>query len=308
MFAPPLRGHDKNIWFTNVVLADDGTPFVTAEYAFGGAYSGEVSGAFAWNGAWHYVPSVNPFAGLGLPSEPQNVLIATAESIENFAYIGNHLDGFPGEDLNVAKTDPKLLEISAASFDSRRLALGLGDATAMRGSFVAGFDAGLGLVATSNPSTAVLWRCAGARRSSARQCQRSILGTGAAYAVDSAGDAVGGASSDSQLSCRGSVGPPMLWRNGKAFALSVGDGLAYAISDRGAIVGTMGSECGPRFVRGFVADARAAAPRARVLDDFVTNLAGRHVVAAFGIDDAGRILCYVADDLGKRSLALLVPR
>ena len=250
------------------------------------------------------MPSVTPFAGLGLPSDPQNVEISAAESIEDFAYVGNHSDTFPGEDLNVAATDPKLLEVSAASFNSRRLALGLGDATAMGGSFVAGFDAGQGLVATSNSSTAVLWRCAGARR----RCQRSNLGVGAAYGVDPAGEAVG-TSAGHEVNCKSSDYRPMLWRNGKAVELSGTDGQAYAISDRGTIVGTMGERCRRRFERGFVADARATPPHARPLDDLVSNLAGRHVVAAFGIDNAGRILCYVADALGgNKGLALLVPR
>ncbi len=294
----------SDCWFTNVVLADDGTPFVTASYAFSGAYGGAVYGAFAWNGAWHYVPSLKPFAGLGLPSEPENVLIAAAESIQAFAYVGNHSDTYPGEDLNVAATDPKLLDLSAASFDSRRFALGLGNATAMRGSFVGGFDDGLGLVATSNPSTAVLWRCAGARR----RCQRSNLGVGVAYGVDPAGEAVG-TSAEHEVNCRSSDYRPMLWRNGKAVELSESDGQAYAISDRGTIVGTMGDICGPRFVRGFVADARATPRRARPLDDLVSNLAGRHVVDGFGIDNAGRILCYVADARGRnKRLALLLPR
>ena len=41
----------SDCWFTNVALADDGTPFVTAAYGFSGAYGGDVYGAFAWNGA-----------------------------------------------------------------------------------------------------------------------------------------------------------------------------------------------------------------------------------------------------------------
>ncbi len=310
-FAPPIRGHDRDIWFTNVAVADDGTPFVTAYYGFSGAVGGDVYGAFVWNGAWHYVPSVNPFAGLGLPSEPRNVSIAAAESIEDFAYMGNHSDTYPGEDLNIAARDPKLLDLSAVSFDSRRIGLGLGTATAMRGSFVAGFDAGRGLVANAaaDPPAAVLWRCSGSRRSSASRCKRSNLWTGAAYGVDSSGEAVGSAFPNIQeSSCNPSAGPAMLWRDGKAVELTVGAGAAYAISERGTIVGTMGDTCRPRFERGFVADARASMPRARPLDDLVTNLAGRNVVAAFGIDDDGRILCFVAGAQRKRYLALLVPR
>jgi hypothetical protein len=42
--------------------------------------------------------------------------------------------------------------------------------------------------------------------------------------------------------------------------------------------------------------------------DGFNRWANQQSAAAFGIDDAGRILCYVADSERKKSLALLVPR
>lgn len=298
--------------FRNVAVADDGTPFVTAAYGFSGAHPGSVEGAFVWNGAWHFVPAEDPFGGLGMPSEPRNVSIAAAASIHYFTYVGDHSDGFPGEDLNVAAHDPKLLDVSAASFHSRTFALGLGNATAMRDWFVAGYDSGQGLVRNGTPrsSTAVVWGCSEAQRSGTRRCRRSNLGRGAAYDVDPLGEAVGGADPD-WMRCTKELraaSPPILWRNGKAIDLAAVSGSAYGISQSGTIVGSIGPPCRPGFARGFVADAREAPPQAHPLDDLVSNLDGRHVTAAFGVDDAGRVLCVVVDARGRKRLALLVPQ
>ena len=145
----------------------------------------------------------------------------------------------------------------------------------------------------------------------ARNCRRSNLGVGAAYAVNSAGEVVGGVSLGSKSDCnlvRKKIGPAMLWRNGKAIALTAFDGIAYGISDRGTIVGTMGSVCAERYARGFVADADAVTPQARPLDELVAGLNGRHIVAAFGIDAAGRILCIVAATSRDAHLAVLIPQ
>lgn len=80
MFDPRNCGSNRSncFEFSNVVLADDGTPFVTASYSFSGAYGGEVEGAFLWNGTWRFVPPI-AFAGLRLPSDPENVVIGAAE-------------------------------------------------------------------------------------------------------------------------------------------------------------------------------------------------------------------------------------
>lgn len=294
--------------FAKVVVADDGSPFVTATQWFSGAYSGVENRAFVWSGRrWRLVPGASPFGGLGMPSEPSNVSIAAVEGLEEFAYIGDQKDGFPGEDLNIADTDPKLRDLSAVAFGATRLPLGLGNATAMRGPFVAGFDGGLGLMASQERAVALRWRCANAPSSAMRRCSRSTLGPGIAYGVDSRGEVVG----DNQTFYnRDHPGEPTLWRNGKSVALATSGGAAYAISESGAIVGTLSDylTCERCPSRGFVADANARRPHALPIDALVSNLEGRHVVAAFGVDDAGRILCYVAGGDKRRHLALLVPR
>lgn len=94
-------------------------------------------------------------------------------------------------------------------------------------------------------------------------------------------------------------------------------GAAYAIAESGAVVGTFGgSNVGPGDIvlgptSGFIADARERHPHAVPLDPLVNNLGGRHVVAAFGIANDGRILAIVGTRGDKRSrgkLAILTPQ
>lgn len=291
--------------FENVALARDGTPFVTLRYALSGAYSGVSKAALVWNGAWHVVPLGKPFSGVGKPDDPDNVSIAAADTPTSFAFIGDFYDRFPDEDLDLASRDRYYMaNVSGVEYGSLTAALGIGDATAMRGAFVAGFDARLKLVARyPQPTTAMLWRCVFSVAASRRPCIRHDLGPGVAYGVNSRGDAVG---DDEQfLHNQGELpvysGSPVLWRNQRALRLSSAHGSAYAISENGAIVGV--SDTGA-----FIANAYDAKPRARPLDELIPSLGNRHVQAAFGIADNDSILALVVGKDGKRELAVLVPQ
>jgi len=144
-----------------------------------------------------------------------------------------------------------------------------------------------------------------------RGCARSELGAGIAYAVDSRGEAVG--DDEPYVPAAGvsplhSGGSPMLWHGGQGVRLSTDRGSAYAISQRGVIVGTLSS--GPFAtspLNGFVAYADNSQAGATPLDRLVVNLGKFHVLAGLGITNDGRILCLVNGDAATRQLAELVP-
>ena len=293
-------------FFENVALARDGTPFVTLAYYFSGAYSGISKAALVWNGAWHVIPSGKPFSCVGKPDDPDNVSVGAADTPTNFAFIGDYYDSFATEDLSLAARDRYYMaDISGAEYDSRNITLGIGDATAMRGAFVAGFDAGLKLVGNGNspqPTTALIWRCV-LSVAAVHPCTRYDLGPGIAYDVDSRGDVVGDDEPflNSELPPRERSGSPVLWRDGRALRLTTGRGSAYAISENGTIVGV--SDSG-----GFIANARDANPRGRPLDELIPNPGGVHVQTAFGIADNDDILALIVGKDGERELAVLVRR
>lgn len=301
-------------YFERVTLAPDGTPFVTFAYFFSGAYSGIMRAGFLWNGQWHQVPQGKPFAGVGKPYEPGNVSIAAADGATRFAFVGDYFDGFPQEDLDRAIEDRYYMaDVSGASYDNLNVALGLGNATAMRGAFVAGFDADLKIAPSKNSdAVAVVWRCLFNEVANAHRCPRSTLGPGIAYGIDSQGEAVG--DNEPSVPSGGTLelhspGFPVLWRSGRELALSEDRGAAYAISDDGVIVGTFSTAAIPRSpLSGFVASAREGKPRARALDGLVQNLAGWHVEAALGVADDGQILVFVNSMHQKRALAVLTPQ
>jgi hypothetical protein len=300
--------------FERVTLAPDGTPFVTLEYGFSGAYSGVAHRGFLWNGRWHGVAAGKPFEGAGKPYDPDNVSIAAADDVFRFAFVGDYGDTFPNEDLNVASQDRYYMaDISAVGYNGLNFPLGIGNATAMHGAFVAGFDADRKLVASQNNDTvAVVWRCALDRLPTRHSCTRMTLGPGIAYGIDSQGEAVGDNEPSPPLGGTSELnggGFPVLWRGGHELSLSNDNrGAAYAISESGVIVGTLSA--GP-FVRslrsGFVASARDATPQARTLDDLVEDIGERHVEAALGVAGDGRILALLTDRNHKRALAVLVP-
>ena len=301
-------------YFERVALAADGTPFVTLIYSFSGAYSGEKRAGFLWNGRWHAVPSGKPFAGVGKPNDPDNISISAADGATRFVFVGDYSDTFPGEDLDLASQDHYYMaDVSGVGYDSLNIALGIGNATAMRGSFVVGFDADLKLVPSKRHDTVgVVWRCAFNDLVNIRACKRSELGPGIAYGVNSQGETVGdnepSVPSSGTLELR-SAGFPVLWRRGNTVVLSQEiNGSAYAISESGIIVGTLVGGPTPKApLSGFVASAREPKPQAHPLDNLVQNGGGWHVEAGLGVADDGRILAFVTDKDRRRELAVLVP-
>ena len=303
--------------FSSTALARDGTPFVTLSKGFSGAYSGTVKAGLVWNGSWQVVPGTMPFDHTGKQVPPSNVSIGAADTAVNFAYNGDYVDSFAGEDLVDAARDRYYQrDIAAVQYGSRRIQLGLGDAIAMRGQYVGGRDASVQLIVNNSRETltyAILWHCL-----RGAPCTRSQLGTGAAYGVDSRGDAVG---DDEQYFRQvtgdfGVLGTPMLWRKGRPISLSPETkGAAYAISEDGTIVGTFVDRAeGTAFsgTRGFIADLYDRKPRARALDSLVVNLGALRVVGAIGVADDGRILAIVQREGIRNSqmrsrLAILVP-
>jgi hypothetical protein len=307
--------HDTSdcAYFATVALARDGTAFVTLAKPFSGAYSGVLDSALMWNGSWHVVPDGKPFDHAGDPYTPTNVGIAAADSALDFAFNGNFLDGF-GYDQDIHRPS-YFRDIAAAHFGLRTTQLGLGTVTAMRGTYIAGADAGLGLGGhASFPTTALMWQCIESV-AAIHPCTRTTLGPGVAYGVDTRGDVVGDDEAQFVNGPGRGVGHPVLWRDGKRVRLSDEYGSAYAISENGTIVGTFGGEKTPQgdIVCGrtsaFIADADESQPHALSLDPLIRNLGSRHVSAALGVADDRRILAIVGangDGYKQGKLAILV--
>lgn len=304
------RNEMQCAYFEKVVLARDGTPFATYASDFSGAYSGERRAPLVWNGSWHVVKTHGALHGLAKPQDPRNVSITAADTTEDYAFVGDYGDSIPLEDLTLAANDPRwMAEIAGAVFSWGSAGLGLGSATAIRGDYVTGFDAGAKLVGPPNTPPAVLafrWECdqTGAGRN---QCRRQALGRGIAYGVDIRGDVVGDdESSRDERGDQRCQGHPVLWRDGKIGELSNFPGAAFAIAPHGTIVGMLCGSTGA-----FVADAGDARPHARALDPLIVNLGRWQVRSAFGISDDGRILALVGnnDDPpdARGRLAILVP-
>ncbi|HEX3458183.1 MAG TPA: hypothetical protein VHR97_09550, partial [Candidatus Baltobacteraceae bacterium] len=153
-------GNDDCPHFENVTLARDGTPFVTVAYVNGGAYPGVRRLAFVWNGQWHAIPKGSAVPAIGRPNAPDNFSIAAADSVERFAYVADFADGFPSEDLVLAARERSYMaDVSGMQYSSRVARLGLGNAAAMRGQFLAGFEAGMKLVRGDPHSVAIRWHC-----------------------------------------------------------------------------------------------------------------------------------------------------
>lgn len=301
-------------YFERVTLAPDGTPFVTLASDLRGAYSGSMRTGFVWNARWHRVPPGRAFTGVGKPEDPDNVSISAADGAMRFAFVGDYRDSFPQEDLDLASQDRfYMADVSGVRYDSVNIALGIGNATAISGAFIAGFDGDVKLVRSRyHDLVAIVWHCAFNERANGRTCTRSALGPGIAYGVDSYGVAVG--DNESSVPDVGSLqlhsgGSPVLWRHGHTVVLSKGVwGAAYAISESGVIAGTLTTGPGPNaLLSGFVANARETKPRAFPLDELVGNGRGWHVEAAFGVADDGRILAFVTDTNRRRELAVLAP-
>jgi hypothetical protein len=296
-------------FFSGVVVAGDGTPFVTYSVGFSGAYSGVRDAALEWNGAWHLLRKRSVLHGLSEPMDPRNISIAAAESLTSYAFVGNYSDLYPMEDLDDASRDRSYMaNVSGVTFPWGSSALGIGDATAIRGPFVAGFNGGLTIIGAPGeglPTVALRWKCT-QDTSGTHRCGRQILGTGVAYGVDSSGDVVG----DNEprfipkKMLMHFLGRPVLWTDNGVVQLSGGYGSAYAISRSGLIVGTAGGT-------GFIARAHGRHPHAISLDSLTGNLESHHITSAFGVSDNGRILAVVDGDrrdASRGELAVLLPR
>ncbi len=203
--------------FTRIVVAADGTPFVTFSDHFSGAFSGIREAALVWNGSWHVLQKQKVLHGLAKPRDPDNLSIAAADTPDDYAFTGNYHDSFANEDLNDAARAPfYMADVSGVSFYWGSVGLGLGDATAIRGPFVAGFDGGIKLVGPPPeglPALALLWRCVQSALA-VHPCAKTVLGPGVAYGVDSRGEVVGDDEPQfaGDSSALHAVGRPVLWR------------------------------------------------------------------------------------------------
>ncbi len=295
----PMPCRRDGCTFDNVALAYDGTPFVTLEHYFGGAHLGFDEAAFVWNGSWHVVLEGVPFENRRGYAAPDNLSIGAADTPSSFAINGDFAGEQPGFQLP---------PVAAARLSGGIASLGDGIALAMRGAYVAGVR--VNPADSSRGPAAIRWRC---DPNAGTPCVLNNLGPGIPYAVDSHGEVVGsdGSRMPPPATAFDDAGEPVLWRAGKALVLSTRFGAAYAISESGTIVGTAEPSCGDRCrgpMRGFIADARDERPRARLLDPLVQNLGRRHLIAAFGVADDGRILALVGRDRENAKLAILVPQ
>ncbi len=133
------------------------------------------------------------FTGVGKPEDPDNVSISAADGAMRFAFVGDYRDSFPQEDLDLASQDRfYMADVSGVRYDSVNVALGIGNATAISGAFIAGFDGDVKLVRSRyHDLVAIVWHCAFNERANGRTCARSALGPGIAYGINSYGVAVG---------------------------------------------------------------------------------------------------------------------
>lgn len=279
-------------FITGIALARDGTPFATLSDTITGAFTGQRHVVLVWNGAWHVVPKGNPFGDPNTPNTPTNLSIAAADSAVGYAYNGDFADWHPPEGWN---------GLGAVNFGLQTILLGENYVvTAMRGAYAAGAD--------NDSGSAVLWHCPQSSKG-AHSCESTELGPGIVSGVDSRGEAVGDDNADRpEIYLFQFYGRPVLWRDGKPLRLSDANGMAYAISESGLIVGTLDKP-----VRAFVAYARGRQPHVTELDSVVGNRGQFHVAAALGVSNDGRILVLVQPANGRypaehRQLALLFPQ
>jgi hypothetical protein len=277
-FDRGYTGRDPPVHFTDVSLADDGTPFATVAYFFDGAYSGDDEAAFIWNGeAWRNA----------LPGEKHSFRIGAAESVVRVAFVRTHSDE-PGAVAGVALSDPHWHEDRVVlGADGSAHELGYGIATALRGEYLVGYRSGSYVRRAADPPhpfTAVEWT--GVRT--------AVLGPGIAFGVSASGEAVG-----TNVERPSEMGQPVLWQRGIRSVLSGSNGSAFAISDDGTIVGSAGG-------RGFIASDRGARRRLVALDSLLLDRSW-HIVAALGIAANGRIEAVAERPGGAPQIVLLDP-
>jgi hypothetical protein len=266
--------------FTGVTMADDGTPAATVEYQFSGAYSGIESANYLWNGArWRSaLPSGK------LPVATTNFSSIAVDTPTRYACNGDYDDTVAL--LDEAENDPHYQENEALLVDgSRTLALGYGAVTAMRGTFVVGYFAGMKHVLMNQsvpplPPEALEWTAG----------KRLTLGPGIAYGVNARGDAVGD---------DGHGQAPMLWHNARALRLSDAPGTAYGIGADGTIVGRVGDDA-------FLARGDDSTRKLVRIDSLLRD-SGWHIAAAYAIASSGRILATGRHRGGPMTLLVLDP-
>lgn len=251
----------------SIALTDDGTPIVNVVSKFTGGYSGSEEASFIRRGrTWRPALARPGAVGAG------NRWVAAAQRSDKVAYVVDHLDDFPGQ----TTPDKALLLDSKATTP-----LGNGIATAIRATYVTGYDAGFpGL----RPLRAFEWTGRG----------RVDLGPGIAWNVNAAGDVVG----DDRSTVDG-VGHPTVWHNGHPVRISAHTGSAFAISDAGTIVGAIDDDA---FVvlRG---DVHHSPQR---LDALVRDR-NWHISRAFAVASDGTVLAQASRHGGAPVLVLLKP-
>lgn len=267
-----------------ITFADDDTIFATISSSFAGGYIGTEEAVYEWHGGrWLNAPSWSSMSADG-----SNFTIGAAASASRFVLNGNFGAAIP--DLDASSSDPHFREdFAVAVVGHKRLPLGYGSATSMRGQFVVGYFAGERSVPNFDPAHAVVaWQWVNGLR--------KVLGAGIAYSVNRSGTVVGN-------DCRelDELGRPTLWRGNRQFQLSSQLGSAYAISDDGLVVGTTGNSA-------FVARTLEKQSTFKVspLDNFVIGT-GWHITGAYAIDTKGRILAAGYRTSGSLQVLLLDP-
>jgi hypothetical protein len=262
----------QDVFFKNVQLAEDGTPFATVESHFSGAFSGSESAVFRWDGtAWHQVPPYQAMSHWRGAATMVNTEIAAADTPDTVAF--NALYGRRAiPDLGRAEDPQYLLDQTGLLINNRITPLGIGTATAMHGTTVVGFRGGLNVFRSPDcvhqrMTVAMAWT----------NGQPTTLGRGVAYGVNVHKQMVG----DNEETL-GGIGRPVLWSGGHTFELDSRIGSAFAISDDGVIVGQVDNSA-------FLADAHHPSDAVVLLDRQIRDH-GWHIIAAYGISASGRIL------------------
>jgi hypothetical protein len=249
---------------------------------------GVETAAYRWTDTgWNLTPPENVMPP-DVPGWGVNTEVAAVESLGSAAFNGVYgHQWMPDSDfLNDPNYERNEVE---RRIGNRVVALGPGTATAIRGSTLVGFTAGL------NPfgPTCERPRASYALEWSGNNVEHR-LGPGIAYDVNANGDVVG----DDERRF-GEPGRPTLWRRGRGFVLDRRAGSAYGIADDGTIVG--------RVDRGaFIADAGRPHAPIRLLDALLVDRSW-HIVAAYGIATRGQILAVARKGAGAQRIVLLEP-
>jgi hypothetical protein len=278
----------QDVYFRSVRLEDDGTPVATVVSHFWGAYSGIETSAYRWNGVgWKLTPPYNVMPP-AVPDWEVNTEVGAVATIGSAAFNGVYGHQWIPDTGFINDPNYQRNEVERRIGD-RVVALGPGTATAIRGTTLVGFAAGLNPFGPScerpRASFAVEW-------SGNNVAHR--VGPGIAYDVNASGDIVG----DNERRF-GEMGQPMLWHNGHGIVLDQRRGSAYGIADDGTIVGQVGHDA-------FIADAGRPHAAIHLLDRQLADH-NWHVTAAYGIGTRGQILAAAGQGSGPQQIVVLDP-